>query len=117
MVWRIGTREAVRIKEDKWLPGSANYSVLSPLPSLAPDVKVSSLIDQERVAWKAKVVQQLFLHHEADIILGIPLSIRCPDDCITWAFTSSGLFTTCSAYKMLVSYDSSSSASSSNPKA
>ena len=117
MVWRIDTREAVRIKEDRWLPGSANCLVLSPLPSLALDVKVSSLIDQERVAWKVEVVQQLFLHHEADIILGIPLSIRRPDDRITWAFTPSGLFTTCSAYKMLVSCDSSSSAGSSNPEA
>ncbi|XP_030936458.1 uncharacterized protein LOC115961661 [Quercus lobata] len=56
MVWHIGTGEAVRIKEDRWLPGSTNCSVLLPLPSLAPDVKVSSLIDQETVAWKAEVV-------------------------------------------------------------
>ena len=75
MVWRIGTGEVVRIKEDRWLPGSTNCSVISPLPSLAPDAKVSSLIDQERVAWKTEVVQQLFLPYEAEIILGIPLSI------------------------------------------
>ena len=72
MVWCIGTREAVQIKKDWWLPGSANCSILSPFPSLAPDVKVSFPIDQDRVAWKAEVVQQLFLPHEADIILGIP---------------------------------------------
>ena len=114
MVWRIGTGEVVRIKKDRWLPGSTNCSVISPLPSLAPDVKVSSLIDQERAAWKTEVVQQLFLPHEAEIILGIPLSIRCPVDRITWAFTPSGMFTTCSSYKLLVSCDSSSSAGSSN---
>ena len=60
MVWCIGTGEAVRIKEDRWLPGSTNCSVISPLPSLAPDAKVSSLIDQERVAWKTEVVQNCF---------------------------------------------------------
>ncbi|XP_030957684.1 uncharacterized protein LOC115979763 [Quercus lobata] len=89
MVWRIGTGEALRIKEDRWLPGHANCSVISPLPSMSPDVKVSSLIDPDRVAWRTEVVQQLFLPHEADIILGIPLSSRSPDDRIIWAHTPS----------------------------
>ena len=115
MVWRIGTGEAVRIKEDRWLPGRANCSVISPLPPMAPDVKVSSLIDPNRVAWRTEVVQQLFLPHEADIILGSPLSTRRPDDRIIWAHTPSGTFTSCSAYKMLVSCDISTSASGSNP--
>ena len=114
MVWRIGTGEAVRIKEDRWLPGRANCSVISPLPSMAPEVKVSSLIDPDKVAWRTEVVQQLFMPHEADIILGIPLSIHRPDDCIIWAHTPSGMFTTCSAYKMLVSCDNSSSVGGSN---
>ena len=35
MVWHIGTGETVRIKEDGWLPGHANCSVISPLPSMA----------------------------------------------------------------------------------
>ncbi|KAL4614417.1 hypothetical protein ACB092_07G052900 [Castanea dentata] len=109
MVWCIGIGEAVQIKEDWWLLGRANCFVISPVPSLAPDVNISSLIDQDRVAWKTKVVQQMFLPHEADIILDIPLSIRRPDDRIIWAHMPSGMFTTCSAYKMLVSCDTSSS--------
>ena len=117
MVWHIGTGEVVRIKEDRWLPGRANCSVISSLPSLDPDVKVSTLIDQDSVAWKTEAVQQLFLPHEAEIILGIPLSIRRPADCIIWAHTPSGMFTTCSAYKLLVSCDASSSAGGSNPEA
>ena len=87
MVWHMGTGEVVRIKEDGWLPGHANCSVISPLPSMAPNVKVSSLIDPDRVAWRTKVVQQLFMPHEADIILGIPLSTHRPDDRIIWAHT------------------------------
>ena len=81
---------------------------------MAPEVKVSSLINPDRVAWRTEVVQQLFMPHEADIILGIPLSIHRPDDCIIWAHTPSGMFTTCSAYKMLVSCDNSSSVGGSN---
>ena len=81
---------------------------------MALKVKVSSLINPDRVAWRIEVVQQLFMPHEADIILGIPLSIHRPDDCIIWAHTPSGMFTTCSAYKMLVSCDNSSSVGGSN---
>ena len=54
--------------------------------------------------------------HEADIILGIPLSTQHPNDRIIWAHTPTSMFTTCSASKMLVSCDISSSASGSNPK-
>ncbi|KAK9993995.1 hypothetical protein SO802_023698 [Lithocarpus litseifolius] len=115
MVWCIGTGEAVRIKEDRWLHGGANRSVISPLPSMAPNVNVSSLIDSDRIAWRTEVVQQLFLPHEVEIILGILLSARRPDDRIIWARTPSGTFTTSSAYKMLVSYDISNNAGSSNP--
>ncbi|XP_030925104.1 uncharacterized protein LOC115952172 [Quercus lobata] len=113
--WKSIIGEAVRIKEDRWLPGHVNGSVISPLPSMAPDVKVSSLIDPARVAWRTEVVQQLFLPHEADMILGIPLSSRRPDDRIIGAHTPSGMFTSCSAYKLLVSCDISTSVGGSNP--
>ena len=117
MVWCIGTEEALRIKEDRWLPGRANCSVISPLPSLDPNVKVSTLIDQDTIAWKTEAVQQLFLPHEVEIILGIPLSIRHLVDRIIWVHTPSGTFTTCSAYKLLISCDASSSAGGSNLEA
>ena len=52
--------------------------------------------------------------HEASAILGIPLSCRCPPDKITWAYSPLGLFTTSSAYKLLVSGDAVSQAGSSN---
>ena len=37
MVWHIGTRDAMRIQEDKWLPGQANRVVISPLSQVAMD--------------------------------------------------------------------------------
>ena len=106
----------MRIKEDRWLPGRANCSVISPLPSLAPNAKVSSLIDPGRVAWRTEAIQQMFMPHEADIILGISLSTRRPDDRIIWAHMLTGMFTTSSAHKILVSCDISSSAGGSNLK-
>ena len=61
MGWRIGNGESIRIKQDKWLPSQLSGSVASPIPLMSPDTKVSELIDQDKVAWKSEVVQQLFL--------------------------------------------------------
>ena len=117
MVWRVGTGERVRIKEDRWLPEKANSLVISPLTQVAAETKVSSLIDQDQVRWNEEVVQNLFLPHEDNLILAIPLSLRQPPDHIAWKHTPSGMFTTSSAYKLIVSCESKSNAGSSSEKA
>ena len=114
MVWRVGTGERVRIKEDRWLPDKTNGLVISPLPQVAAETKVSSLIDQDQVRWNEEVVRNLFLPHEANSILAIPLSLRRPPDRIAWKHTPSGLFTTSNAYKLIVSCESMSNVGSSS---
>ena len=47
MVWHIGNGQNVRIKEDKWLPGSPNCPITSPLPSVAAETKVQTLINSK----------------------------------------------------------------------
>ena len=106
MVWRIGNGQSIKIREDKWLPVQSNRSVISSLPSIAPETKVSSLINPELRGWNSSLVNQLFLPHEATVICGMPLSIRLPPDKIIWGLTPSGMFTTKSAYKLLVSRNS-----------
>ena len=106
MVWRIGNGKSVRIREDKWLSIQSNRSVILSLPSIAPETKVSSLINPELRGWNSSLVNQLFLPHEATVICGMPLSIRLPPDKIIWSLTPSDMFTTKSAYKLLVSRNS-----------
>lgn len=77
------------------------------------DTQVSFLIDQDRFVWNELAVKELFLPHEANIILSIPLSFRRPPDRIAWSLTPSGLFSTSSAYKLIVSGASTSMAGSS----
>ena len=67
--------ERVRIKEDRWLPDKTNGSVISSLSQVAAKTKVNSLIDQDQVRWNEEVVRNLFLPHEAELILAIPLTI------------------------------------------
>ena len=66
----------MRIKGDRWLPNQASCSVISPLSQVDDDTRVSFLIDQDRFVWKVSLVKKLFLPHEVDMILGIPLSFR-----------------------------------------
>ena len=77
MVWRIGNDQSVRVKRDKWLPMKDNNYVISPLPSVIPETRMSSLINSNLGMWKYESVQQLFLPHKASFI---PLSLRMPAD-------------------------------------
>lgn len=76
MVWRIGDGQSMRIKEDKWLPKRDSSSIISPLPTILPETRVSSLIEADRREWKTEVIQELFFPNEASVIMGIPLSLR-----------------------------------------
>ena len=46
MVWRVGTGERVRIKEDRWLPEKGHELIISPLTQVPAETKVSYLINQ-----------------------------------------------------------------------
>lgn len=48
--------------------------------------------------WKADLIKKTFIPHEAEIILGIPLSPRLPEDSWIWAWSKNGKFTVRSAY-------------------
>ena len=117
MVWHIGNGQNVHIKEDKWLLGSPNCPITSPLPSVATETKVQTLFNSELGVWKSEPVQQLFLPQEASVIFGIPVSRRCPPDKVDWAYSPSGAFSTSSAYKLLASGANGSQSESSNRSA
>ena len=61
---------------------------------------VASIIDKERRGWDASKVRSTFMPQEAQVILGIPISPRLPQDSRNWAWTPSGNFTVNSAYKV-----------------
>ena len=89
--------------------------MISPPPSLPLDIKVSYLIDAESAAWKSNQIQNLFMSNEARLILNITLSFKRPPDRLIWSQTPIGVFTTSSAYKLLVNNASTNSAGSLNP--
>ena len=70
-VWRIGNDQSVKIRGDRWLPQISASKIVSPVSVLPPGSKVCDLIDQEKHQWKAYLIAQEFLPHEAHIIKGI----------------------------------------------
>lgn len=61
---------------------------------------MASLIDTDRRGWDVTKVRNTFMPQEAQVILGIPISPRLPQDSLAWAWTPSGKFTINSAYKV-----------------
>ena len=92
MRWRVGNGSDIRIWGDKWLPASSTFKIASPRQFLHHDTRVSGLIDYTTASWKSSVLDSLFLSHEAELIKGIPLSSRLPDDRLIWAKASNGKF-------------------------
>ena len=115
MVWQIGDGKTVRLKEDKWLPDQVYRSVSSPLHSIPLDAKVSIFIDEVNGTCKEVEIKQNFLPHEVKKIMCILLSPRLPQDSPIWSKTPLGIFSTRSAYKLLVHEALANSPGSSNP--
>lgn len=107
--WNIGNGAKVRIWDDKWMLTPSSYKVASPRTTLSNGVLVSCLIDHELHAWKADAIHRTFLPHEAQVILGIPLSTLPIQDWLVWAITPNGAFSVRRAYhvakKLLDSQD------------
>ena len=64
------------------------------------EAKVSALIDVESGAWKTNMIREVFLEHEADSILSIPLSTTLPADRLVWTTNANGKFNVKSAYHL-----------------
>ena len=80
MRWRVGNGANIKIWQDKWLPGISSHKVLSPRLFLSTDMNVADLIDSGIARWKTKVIDNLFIPHEAELIKSIPLSATLPAD-------------------------------------
>ena len=66
--------------------------------------RVEQLIGREKGSWDADLVKNNFLAHEAEVILGIPISHTLPEDSLVWAWTRNGSFTVRSAYEVAYNF-------------
>ena len=98
--WSIGNGESVLIWQEKWIPKPDTYKITTPINPLFSNEKVSTLIDTERAVWKSDRINSIFLPHDVDSILSIPLSFASPVDHRVWSATANGVFSVHSAYRI-----------------
>ena len=94
----MGNGRLIHIWEDKWLPTSTTYKVISPPRPFDDFTMVSALTNHETRRWKVKLIRAVFLPFEADTILNMPLSYNLPEDKLIWTSNRRGDFTVKSAY-------------------
>ena len=99
--WVIGNGRRVHIWNDGWILVANTYKVISPKVQIRGGKEmVSTLIDEESRGWNSDLIRTAFLPHEADVILGIPLSPMALEDSQVWTKTANGIFTMNNAYKV-----------------
>ena len=67
-IWRIVDGKSVDIWADSWLPRKYSPRVLSPQPKALIGAKMCSLIDAEQRQWKIKVLENMLLRFDVEII-------------------------------------------------
>ena len=100
--WRVGTGSLIRIYHENWLPDLYSKSVVSPRDFLGSDARVSVLIDNDHRCWMKETIDNIFLPHEAALILSIPLSLRTCEDQFFWPHNPDGSYFVRSGYRWLM---------------
>ena len=98
--WQVGNGESISIWKDKWTTNPSTFRIVSPQRLLPMEAKVCVLIDAENGEWKANMIRDLFLEHEADSILSIPLGTVLPIDKLVWTTAANGKFSVKSVYHL-----------------
>ena len=96
--WNVGNGERVQIWRDWWLLTLESFKVISPRTTHPNSEMMASFINLETRSWDVTKVRNTFLPHKAQVILGIPISPRLPNDSLIWAWTPNGKFTVNNAY-------------------
>jgi len=104
--WYVVNGHSIMIWKDKWVSSPSTYKVVFPISYLPEDSRVAALIDEENGVWKNKLVRQVFVPYEADLICSIALSANLPVDKQVWALTHNGIFSVRSAYKLAMEMSS-----------
>lgn len=58
------------------------------------------VIDFEKMEWNFDTIRENFEERDRACIMAIPLSIRKPPDCLTWAYSSDGKYSVKTAYML-----------------
>ena len=98
MIWRVGDGRKINIWREPWIADHSGRFIQS--EEVEEVSKVSELMQPGVMEWDLELLARIFNERDQKCILSIPLSERCPQDMITWAFTKSGEYSVKSAYML-----------------
>lgn len=87
----IGNSDMVNLWDDKWLPRTPLFKIITPRIHGLENLKVSMLINKEVGEWDESLIRINFLPVDANEILKIPLCISRPLDIFVWHFKKNGM--------------------------
>lgn len=99
-IWKVGDGKDINIWRHWWIPNSDGALLHPNELNLSDYQSFTDLIDEENHSWKVDLLQQLFTQEKVHQILIIPLNLTRKDKFV-WPLTSTGQFTTKSAYNSL----------------
>ena len=99
--WRVGDGKNILIWQHCWLPTAGGGCVLTPQrdPSLQ---MVSNLFLPGSRRWNEELIDLNFYHWEAKVIKAIPMSQFVNLDTLLWPFSSDGVYSVRSVYRLLM---------------
>ena len=101
--FQLGTGEQVSLWNDPWIPLLPNFWPFSAPMLGTEDWRLSDVIDESDMTWNDMMVRDLFSEIECGRILGIPLSLRRPQDKLVWIHNKKGAYDVKSGYKVAFS--------------
>ncbi|XP_026451075.1 uncharacterized protein LOC113351275 [Papaver somniferum] len=101
---QVGNGAHINIWTSNWIP-SLNYALQDWGDlNMSNYQLVSDLIDTDTEQWNVSLLRLLFTADQVNSILTIPIQLD-QEDKLIWPFTTTGIFTTASTYRMLCDKD------------
>lgn len=96
----MGNGTHIKVWQDKWLPRSNMYKVLTLERPNSKNALVCELINWAIGEWNVDKIKSWFLPKDSEAIMSMPLSTNDTNDRLIWVKNRSGKFTIKSAYAM-----------------
>ncbi|PON33883.1 hypothetical protein TorRG33x02_354290, partial [Trema orientale] len=100
--WRVEDGCSIRVFDDPWLPRPHTFKPITPKNNHDMNWYVRDLITNDEMVWNDRIIDDVFLDMDKDVIFQIPLSIHRQWDTMIWHFDKKGIYIVRSGYKAMI---------------
>ena len=97
---RIGNGYDTKVWEEPWIPGTPARPPVRRGNVYDPELRVHHLIEQQSKTWNVTMLNEFVRTDDVQRILSLRISKTGRQDCVSWDFTKSGLYTVKSGYEV-----------------